>query len=166
MKISRKEEKRSVGHKEKGTFSLQFGSAIGVSESPESEGSFISKLVGSSKTAESKEVAENKSFHGLLSELESFSARLTQYSRLEDFYLYRKLVKVILQKALPKMFSLEKISDRPSFKKPVAKEHRVIHLVNQELNSLFQLIQEGHKCNLDITSKVLKIQGLLVDLFI
>lgn len=101
---------------------------------------------------------------GLVGELEQLGDGLSKLPSLDNFFSYRRVLQKILQKAIPQALEIQKDYSLNT-ENLSQKEYHLIKKVNEEVNSLLELIESGHKNNFIIANKVVSIKGLIIDFY-
>ena len=112
---------------------------------------------------------EKNEIQELISDLDVAGKDLGNAPSIMHYRKYKDIVKKILKKTvlntygLKKNYSLIKGKGDLEFDK---KEHKIVTIIDEELDSLLKLIHNNEKQNILYTSKVIKIKGLMVDVII
>jgi len=105
----------------------------------------------------------------LIKELDIAGKDLSNAPSILHYKKYKGIIKNILKKTILNTYGIKKSYSLIRGKADLEfdkKEHNVISVIDEELDSLLQLIHKNEKSNMLYTSKVLKIKGLLVDVVI
>ncbi len=93
----------------------------------------------------------------LRNEIEEAGSALDKVPTLKEFNKFRDLIGVLTQKVSKEAFKLKTIGLYSRNK------HQIIYTINAELSQLYQLVMSEQKNRIAIASKVIRLNGLVVD---
>ncbi len=93
----------------------------------------------------------------LRSEIEEAGSALDKVPTLKEFNKFRDLIGVLTQKVSKEAFKLKTIGLYSRNK------HQIIYTINAELSELYKLVMSEQKNRIAIASKVIRLNGLVVD---
>ena len=161
MKINKENNKFSL--KKKSTTPLD-GSSI-KTPSSFADNNDLGKVSPFAKIMEQGQVKiKKKELFEEVNRLEILSDNLVSLPSLDSYVQYKKMIKKILNLALPETFKLN-ISEYSSLmlRQTDPKQFHVVETINKELESLLLMIKEKHKDKIKMTASLIKIKGLVLD---
>lgn len=99
--------------------------------------------------------------NALRDEIESVADSLDREPSEENFFKFRDLIRALTKKVSSEAYKIQ--NSRATFSRPEG-FYQIIATINTELDSLYREIRFKHKKHIDLTNKIVRLKGLVVDL--